>query len=97
MSFHHEPTEKRRPKPDQVLVEMAEYVTETVISSAEAYKTAHACLLDALGCALLALRYPECSKLLGPIVPGTVVPHGARVPGTSLCWTRYRRRLISAR
>jgi 2-methylcitrate dehydratase len=80
---HHYPTEKMRPEPDRVLVSIADYVTETVISSTEAYTTAHACMLDALGCALLALRYPECSKLLGPLVPGTIVPHGARVPGTS--------------
>jgi 2-methylcitrate dehydratase len=82
MSFHRMQTENMRPEPDQVLVEMADYVIETVISSIEAYTTAHACLLDALGCALLALCYPECSKLLGPLVPGTTVPHGARVPGT---------------
>jgi len=75
-------TDNRRPEPDRVLVEIADYVIETVIDSKEAYTTAHACLLDALGCAMLALRYPECSKLLGPIVPGTTVPHGARVPGT---------------
>jgi 2-methylcitrate dehydratase len=81
MGMHHQ-TKDRRPEPDQVLVEIAEYVAETAISSTEAYATAHASLLDALGCALLALRYPACSKLLGPIVPGTMVPHGARVPGT---------------
>ena len=48
-----------------------------------AYETAHYCLLDTLGCGLEALEYPACTKLLGPIVPGTIVPHGARVPGTS--------------
>src|SRR5579875_2873992 len=83
MSLQHKQIENQRPEPDRVLIDIAEYVSETVISSTEAYKTAHACLLDALGCAILALRYPECSKLLGPIVPGTVVPQGARVPGTS--------------
>ena len=75
-------TTNARPVPDQVLREIAAYVTETPISSTEAYTTAHASLFDALGCAMLALRYPECSKLLGPVVPGTIVPHGARVPGT---------------
>ena len=45
--------------------------------------TARYCLIDTLGCGLEALEYPACTKLLGPIVPGTVVPHGARVPGTS--------------
>lgn len=52
------------------------------MTSTEAARTAHYMLLDAIGCGLLALRYPECTKLLGPIVPETVVPHGARVPGT---------------
>lgn len=67
---------------DEVLLKIADYVINTEITSAEAYRTAHYSLLDALGCGLLALRYPECGKLLGPIVPGTVVPYGARVPGT---------------
>ena len=52
------------------------------ISSKVAYDTAHYCLLDTLGCGLEALEYPACKKLLGPIVPGTVVPNGVRVPGT---------------
>ena len=65
------------------MVDIAEYVANTSINSTEAYSTAHACPIDALGCAMLALRYPECTKLLGPIVPGTVVPNGARIPGTS--------------
>ena len=69
-------------EPDEVLSLIADYVTETPLTSLEAYATAHACLLDALCCASMALRYPECSKLLGPIVPGTLVPHGSRVPGT---------------
>lgn len=69
-------------QPDEVLAAIADYAHGTAITSAEAYATAHYTLLDALGCGLLALRYPECVKLLGPIVPGTVVPRGARVPGT---------------
>ncbi|WP_018758224.1 bifunctional 2-methylcitrate dehydratase/aconitate hydratase [Paenibacillus terrigena] len=72
-----------RPQPDRLLVEIAKYVLEQSIDSEEAYQTARLCLLDTLGCGLLALRYPECTKLLGPIVPGTIVPNGARVPGTS--------------
>ncbi len=68
---------------DQVLLDIADYVAHTVISSDEAYSTARYCLLDALGCGMLALRSPECAGMLGPIVPGTIVPHGARVPGTS--------------
>ncbi|MBM7644163.1 2-methylcitrate dehydratase [Scopulibacillus daqui] len=67
---------------DQVLIETAHYVIDHQIESKEAYDTAHDVLLDTLGCGLLALRYPECAKHLGPIVPGTVVPNGARVPGT---------------
>jgi 2-methylcitrate dehydratase len=71
-----------RPEPDQVLVDIADYITTYRITSDEAYQTARLCLMDSLGCALEALSYPACAKLLGPIVPGTVVPNGARVPGT---------------
>ena len=71
-----------RPNPDQELVDIAQYVAHYQIQSREAYETARYCLMDSLACALLALRFPECTKLLGPIVPGTVVPNGARVPGT---------------
>ncbi len=71
-----------RPAPDQVLVDIADYVSGYQIQSAEAYATAALCLQDSLGCALEALSYPACIKLLGPIVPGTVVPNGAKVPGT---------------
>jgi 2-methylcitrate dehydratase len=72
-----------RPDPDKELVDIANYVCDYVIDSHEAYDTARNCLMDSLGCALLALQFPECTKHLGPIVPGTVVPNGARVPGTS--------------
>ncbi len=72
-----------RPAPDQVLVDIADYVCDYVVDSDEAYDTARNCLMDTLGCGMLALRFPECTKLLGPLVEGTVVPHGARVPGTS--------------
>jgi 2-methylcitrate dehydratase len=71
-----------RPDPDQVLVDIADYVLNFKVESREAFETARYCLIDALGCGLEALAYPACSKLLGPVVPGTVVPHGARVPGT---------------
>ena len=71
-----------RPKPDQVLVDIVDYVAGFNITSAEAYSTAHYCLLDTLGCGFEALSYPACTKLLGPIVPGTTVPNGAKVPGT---------------
>ncbi len=76
------PISNVRPEPDKVLVDIADYVTGYRIDSSEAYETARYCLIDTLGCGLEALGYPACTKLLGPIVPGTVVPHGARVPGT---------------
>ena len=76
------PISSVRPKPDKVLVDIADYVTRYKVTSKEAYETARYCLLDTLGCGLEALSYPACTKLLGPIVPGTVVPNGARVPGT---------------
>ena len=72
-----------RPQPDQVLVDIVDYVLGFRIDSALALTTARHCLIDTLGCGLEALSYPACTKLLGPIVPGTVVPHGAKVPGTS--------------
>lgn len=72
-----------RPAPDPELVAVADYVATFDIDSDEAYDTARICLMDSLGCALLALRFPECTKLLGPLVPGTTVANGARVPGTS--------------
>ncbi|HUH94279.1 MAG TPA: bifunctional 2-methylcitrate dehydratase/aconitate hydratase [Casimicrobiaceae bacterium] len=71
-----------RPEPDKVLVDIADYVADREIASREAYETARYCLIDTLGCGLEALGYPACTKLLGPIVPGTVVPNGAKVPGT---------------
>jgi len=71
-----------RPDPDQVLVDIADYVINYEIKSPLAYETARNCLIDTLGCGLEALEYPACTKLLGPIVPGTIVPNGAKVPGT---------------
>jgi len=71
-----------RPKPDKVLTQIADYVTGYTVTSREAYETARYCLMDTLGCGLEALEYPACTKLLGPIAPGTLVPNGARVPGT---------------
>ena len=70
-------------QPDQVLTDIADYVINYPIDSDLAFATAQQCLLDTLGCGLEALEYPACTKLLGPLIPGTVVPHGARVPGTS--------------
>ena len=71
-----------RPDTYQVLIDIADYVSDYEIDSEEAYDTARNCLMDTLGCGFLALRFPECTKLLGPQVEGTMVPHGARVPGT---------------
>ena len=71
-----------RPDPDQPIVDIADYVLTYDIKSTEAYNTARLCLMDTLGCGFEALSYPACTKLLGPIVTGTVVPNGARVPGT---------------
>ena len=71
-----------RPNPDDVLVKIADYVLDKQIESEEAYKTARYCLMDTLGCGLLALTFPDCVKLLGPYVEGTEVPGGVRVPGT---------------
>lgn len=67
---------------DKVLEEIAEYVLNKEITSEEAYSTARYVLMDSIGCGILALNYPECTKLLGPIVPETTVPDGTRVPGT---------------
>ena len=70
----------RRPF-DPLLERIADYVLNAPIDSAEAYQTARLCLMDTIGCALLALNYPACTKLLGPIVPGTTTP-----PKTATAW-----------
>ncbi len=72
-----------RPRPDPELVAIADYVDAAEIDSPEAYNTARYCLMDTLACGMLALDFPECTKLLGPLVPDTQVKNGARVPGTS--------------
>lgn len=72
----------RRPDYDPVIQHIADYVLTYKVTSAGALETARYCLMDTLGCGLLALRFPECCKHLGPLVEGTLVPHGARVPGT---------------
>lgn len=71
-----------RPGYDQEIQDIADYVLDYKIDSKEALDTARNCLMDTLGCGMLSLRFPECTKHLGPTVPGTVVPNGARVPGT---------------
>jgi len=72
-----------RPDFDQVIVDIVDYAHKHKIASREAYETARYCLMDTLGCGFEALQFPACTKLLGPIVPGTIVPNGAKVPGTS--------------
>jgi 2-methylcitrate dehydratase len=72
-----------RPSPDALLVEIAAYAAGDLPSSAEAIDTARYCFMDTLGCGLLALRYPDCAKNLGPVVPGAFLPNGARIPGTA--------------
>ena len=67
---------------DQAIDRIADYVHNYTIENDEAYQTARLCLADAIGCAILSLRFKECTKLLGPIIPGTLVPNGSRVPGT---------------
>jgi 2-methylcitrate dehydratase len=71
-----------RPTPDPIMVEIAKYAANYVPESKQVIETARYCFMDALGCALLALRFPECTKHLGPIVPGALLNNGARVPGT---------------
>jgi 2-methylcitrate dehydratase PrpD len=71
-----------RPPPDQLLTEIADYVREFRADADEARRIARYCLMDTLGCGILALSYPACTKLLGPLVPGAELPGGARVPGT---------------
>lgn len=72
-----------RPVPDRLLVEIADYVIEARITSQEAFDTARWCLADTLACGMMALAFPACTRLLGPMVPGVSVSHGARVPGTN--------------
>lgn len=72
-----------RPAPDQVIVDIANYVADYEIHSDEAFDTARNCLMDTLGCGFEALDYAACRKLLGPVIAGTVVPNGAKVPGTN--------------
>jgi 2-methylcitrate dehydratase len=76
------PVSNVRPRFDEVITRIADYATGYKVGSLEAMETARHCLMDTLGCGFEALEYPACTRLLGPIVPGTVVPNGAKVPGT---------------
>ena len=73
----------QRPQPDELLVTLADYAKNYKVDSAQAYETAKYCLMDTLACGFQALKYPACTKLLGPVVPGATMPGGSRVPGTS--------------
>ena len=77
------PISNVRPPPDPLLVRLADYVLDYTTPTEEALDTARWCLADTLACGIMALAYPACTKLLGPIVPGTTIAHGARVPGTA--------------
>lgn len=74
----------KRPEPDKILVDIVDYVMNYDVSqSSEAMRTARFCLMDTLGCGILALNYPACTKMLGPVVPGANMVGGVKVPGTS--------------
>jgi 2-methylcitrate dehydratase len=77
------PISNVRPPADRLLAELADYALAPPPPSAEAMDTARWCLLDTLACGMLALGYPACTRLLGPVVPGTAIELGSRVPGTS--------------
>jgi 2-methylcitrate dehydratase len=80
----HDIRDTKRPDPDKVLVDIVDYVINyDVTKSSEAMETARYCLMDTLGCGLLALSYPACTKVLGPVVPGASMTNGVKVPGTS--------------
>ena len=79
----HDIRSARRPAPDAPMVAIADYVADYPIGSRDAIDTARYMVMDSLGCAMLAMKFPECVKHLGPIVPGATMPGGVRVPGTS--------------
>ena len=79
----HDIKSAARPDPDKVLVDIADFVMNHSIDSHDAYDTAYYCLMDTLACGFQALKYPACTRLLGPVVPGATLAHGSRVPGTS--------------
>jgi 2-methylcitrate dehydratase len=79
----HDDKSAQRPNPDELLVALADYTKNYKIKSPQAYETARYCLMDTLACGFQALKYPACTRLLGPVVPGATMPGGSRVPGTS--------------
>jgi 2-methylcitrate dehydratase len=79
----HDLKSARRPDPDTLLIAIADYARDARIGSEAAYETARYCLMDTLACGFQALKYPACTRLMGPIVPGATLAGGARVPGTA--------------
>src|SRR3569833_1570427 len=79
----HDIKSAERPAPDSALVAIADYAQSFKVTSAQAYETARYCLMDTLACGFQALKYPACTRPVGPVVPGAVMPGGSRVPGTS--------------
>ncbi|KAG7098773.1 ATP-binding cassette transporter CGR1 [Marasmius oreades] len=82
MSTHHGESTVR-PEADRVLQDIADYIHNYKVESDLAFETARLCLIDTIGCGLEGLRFPECAKLLGPVVEGTIVPNGTKIPGTN--------------
>ncbi len=74
--------ENNKPNYDAVIQDIVDYVLKTPVTSIEAFETAHHCLMDTLGCGILALSYPACTKLLGPVVLGAEMQNGVPIPGT---------------
>jgi 2-methylcitrate dehydratase len=79
----HDIKSAERPAPDHILTAIADYALSFRIDSKLAYETAGYCLMDTLACGFQALKYPACTKLMGPVVPGATLTNGARVPGTA--------------
>src|SRR4029077_7880973 len=79
----HDYKSAQRPSPDELLVALADYTRNYKVDSLQAYETAKYCLMDTLACGFQALKYPACTRLLGPVVPGATLARGARVPGTA--------------
>ena len=77
----HDYKSAQRPQPDDLLVAIADYTRHFQVDSLQAHETAKFCLMDTLACGFQALKYPACTKLLGPVVPGATMPGGSRVPG----------------
>src|ERR1019366_9355441 len=77
------PLSNVRAAPDKLLTDLADFALNARITRDEALDTARWCLADTLACGIMALAYPACTKLLGPVVPGMTIKNGARVPGTA--------------